>query len=262
MSEKTHLDIAFEIAAQAGILIKSAFYETLNDKVETEWKGDNSPLTKIDLAINDLVLREVIKHFPTHSIISEEGSMEQKSDYVWVCDPIDGTLPFSKHIPTCVFSLTLVYQGNPIMAVVLDPFLDRLFHAEKGKGAFLNGKPIHVSTATTLENSAIGIYLWSEKNPHLGILVESLLDKKLRLIDAGSSTYMGCLVASGELVASITNGKKAHDSAAVKIIVEEAGGKVLSILGSEQPYDTQVYGHVTSNGILHNQIQEVINAAL
>lgn len=255
------IELAKIIAQEAGIIMKRNFLSNIHTPMDTEWKDDNTPVTITDLAINALVLEKVSQHFPDHSILSEEGSLEKESDYVWVCDPVDGTLPFSRHIPTSVFSIALTYKGEVILGVVLDPFLDRLFYAEKGKGAFLNDKQIHVSKAQNLENQVVGIYLWSEKVPSIGKLSEKLLEQKTRLIDAGSIIYMGCLVASGELVSTITIGKKPHDSASLKIIIEEAGGRVTSILGADQLYNQEVNGHISSNGLLHDTLVKITKEA-
>ena len=109
-------------------------------------KKDGSPVTKTDLAINKLVIDRVKKYFPSHGVLGEEQSnYVEKADYVWVCDPVDGTIPFSRGMPTCMFSLGLTFKGKPILGVGYDPFIDRLIFAELGKGAFLNGKKIHVS---------------------------------------------------------------------------------------------------------------------
>lgn len=257
----TPIELAKSIAHEAGQIMRKNFTENMNFPMDTEWKDDNTPVTTTDLVINALVLEKVSQYFPEHSILSEEGSLEKQSDYVWVCDPVDGTVAFAKHIPTSVFSIALTYKGEVILGVVLDPFLDRLFYAEKGKGAFLNDEPIRVSKAQNLENQVVGIYLWSDKVPSIGKISERLLEQKARLLDVCSTTYMGCLVASGEFVSTITIGKKPHDSASLKIIIEEAGGKVTSILGTDQLYNQEVNGHISSNGFLHKQLVEIIKSA-
>src|SRR4051812_43111403 len=85
---------------------------------------------------NALVLKTIKTRFPDHSILSEEGDdFSEEHDYVWICDPVDGTHNFSHGVPTATFALALVHKGEPMLCVILDPFLKRLFYAEKGKGA-------------------------------------------------------------------------------------------------------------------------------
>ncbi len=119
---------ATDLAYQAGEIIKTDF--TLGMK--KEWKENETPLTAADNKVNQLVVDAVNKNFPDYGLITEEGgSHHQNAEYVWICDPIDGTIPFSHGIPTCVFSIALVHEGEPILAVIYDPFMDRLFYAEK-----------------------------------------------------------------------------------------------------------------------------------
>src|SRR3989344_1795821 len=134
------LEFAKGIAREAGALMRQNF--TLGMK--KEWKDDDTPLTKTDLAINQLVLEAVQKKYPEHSYIGEEGNNIKESEYTWVCDPVDGTIPFSHGYPTFAFSLALTKNGESILGVIYDPIMDRLVHAEKGRGAFLNGKRIAV----------------------------------------------------------------------------------------------------------------------
>jgi len=245
-------EFAIKLAKQAGKIIKDNF----TSNMKKEWKSDNTPVTETDLKINQLVIDAVKKHFPTHSIIAEEGSYKvDNSEYSWVCDPVDGTIPFSHGIPTCAFSLALVKNGAPILGVIYDPFIDRLFFAEKGKGAFLNNKKIHVSTTSDFDKSLIG--LTAGKKDSLEIF-EKLTDLKARVVGHWSIVYPGMLVATGDLIATIGRKLSVWDVAALKIIVEEAGGKVTSLLGEEQRYDGEIKGCLITNGEVHNKIVETI----
>jgi len=255
MDTTAYKDFAVLLAKEAGAVMRTDFSLAM----EKEWKEDNTPLTETDLAINALALERIKKAYPSHSVIAEEGSDFRESDeFVWVCDPVDGTIPFSHGVPTSVFSLALVHQGKSILGVVYDPFGDRLFVAEKGKGAFLNGKKISVSKHDTFENAVIGIN-WSHRSPvDLLQLFGALKQKKTRGLNVGSIIYMGALVAAGEFAAIIYPNKKVHDSASVKILVEEAGGKVTDLWGNDQRYDRPTNGIVASNGVMHEKILALI----
>jgi len=231
----------------------------------TETKADNSPVTVADTAVNSMVIEEVHKHFPAHSVRGEEESTQQKDDeFVWVCDPIDGTIPYAHGIPTNVFSLALVQSGEPIAAVIYDPYMKRLFSAEKNKGATLNKSPAHVKNASSIKHETIGL----SGPPRLyavtddAVLLSAVRTAGARPIELGSAIYEAAMVAAGEFVGQIFAGRTAHDIAAVKLIVEEAGGKVTDLLGRDQRYDRPIYGAVVSNGRIHDDLLELIKPYL
>lgn len=194
---KTHRHFAEQVALQAGGIIRQNF--DLNMK--KEWKEDNTPLTVTDTIINQLVLDAVADRYPDHAVLAEEGNLDREhAEYVWVCDPVDGTIPFSHGIPTSVFSLALVHNGTPIVGVVYDPFTDRLFSAEKGMGGYLNGSLIHVSDQADVVKGLIGIgYAWNHVN--LRDVMHELIQRKAIAVQFASNVYMGSLVAAGEFLA-------------------------------------------------------------
>ncbi|MBI4836141.1 MAG: inositol monophosphatase family protein [Candidatus Abawacabacteria bacterium] len=251
-------DLAISLAYQAGTIIKNNFQHNM----VKEWKEDNSPVTLTDLAINQLVLDEIQAHYPSHSIMAEEGSKLQASEFVWVCDPVDGTTPFSHGIPNCVFALALVHQGKSILSTIYDPFLDRLFFAEAGQGAYLNQKRIYVNKQITLNRGLIGVVPSRRYPTLLKTIMQFARKENIHIVSLGSTIYMGMLVASGDLLASIFAGKKAHDSAALQVLIEEAGGQMTSLTGEAQPYDREVNGHLITNGQVHNDFLQVISPAL
>ena len=251
-------DFAIALAYKAGAIIRDNF--SLN--MQKEWKEDGSPTVVTDKRINDLILREIIAQYPDDAILSEEGSLENpESEYTWVCDPLDGTIPFSHGIPTCVFSLAYLYRGIPILGVVYDPFMDRLFYGEKSCGAFLNGVPIQVSKKNDLPKALIGIgYAWNQIN--LLSAIGALIEHRAITVQFASNVYMGSLVAGGEFLAVYFGGKFPWDVAALKIIVEEAGGRVTDLQGSEQRYDQEIRGALISNGCIHDQLLTFVNARI
>src|SRR3989339_400053 len=233
---KNYKRFAIDLAKQAGKIIRNDFKLGMKKK----WKANNTPLTKTDLIINQLVIDSVKQTFPNHSILSEEGNdFSEKSDYVWVCDPLDGTIPFSHGIPVCAFSLALVYKGESILGVVYDPFMDRMFFAEKGKGAFMNEKKISVSPRDTLKHSLLSVVHWNNAPFDFSRLAVVLKNEGVRISNI-SIAYMGALTA------------------ARKVLVEEAGGKVTNIFGNEQRYDRPIKGHLVTNGLLHTALLKLI----
>jgi myo-inositol-1(or 4)-monophosphatase len=244
-------EFAVRIAKESGKIMKDYFTIGMVRKE----KADTSPVTEADLKINSLVIKEVSKLFPLHSVLGEEESnMIKGSEYVWVCDPIDGTIPFSLGLPISTFSLALVKNGEVILGVVYDPFCDRLYYAEKGKGSYLNDKKIHVSDYSTLNKARIEYEMWNGSKYDLQPLVNELKKYNTMFLHFASYINPSVLVAAGEFTATVFPGTTAHDAAAVKIIVEEAGGKVTDIFGNEQRYDQPINGLLASNGVLHDKL--------
>ena len=258
MSTASHIETAHALAKRAGEVMRKNF--TTNMK--KEWKDERSPVTETDLVVNDMVLKEIKKFYPEHSILSEEGDdFSEKSEYVWICDPVDGTHNFSHGIPTATFALALTREGQPILGVIYDPFLDRLFSAEKGKGAYLNGTPIKVSNTPVLKSTIIGMGKM-KKVKNLFPVMEDGYGHGVSFITGLSIHYMSALVAAGEFAASFFGGTSPHDMAAAAVIVEEAGGRVTDLEGNTpKRYDRDIEGQLCSNGLLHDQLLALVRGA-
>ena len=252
-----YLKLAQEIAhSSAEIALKYFGFDT-----KETWKSDNTPLTQADTEINSFVIKKIKEKYPDHSVQGEEESMKKEgSRYIWVCDPIDGTMPYSLGLPTFTFSLALVDQtdGQPILGLVNDPILKNMYWATKGGGAFRNGTKISVTTDSDLKNT----YLELDGGRNIGfsktITMEALRNKNAKVMSLLSFVYGAVQVANGKFSGAIFMNKHAHDVAAVKILAEEAGGKATDLKGNERRYDTEGLGCVISNGKLHSEILNCI----
>jgi len=254
-----YLEFAKAIALRAGDIMISHFHAD----IEQHEKDDKTIVTIADEQINQLVIDEVQKKYPEYSIFGEEASLDKKNEYAWVCDPIDGTQPYSKGVPVSVFSLALVRDGVPLVGVVYDPFTKRLYSAAKGNGAFLNDEPIRVSKRHLDYNSTINIEWWPEAPYDIDTALHNLsIDTKTYVLHLGSIISAAGYVAAGRYEACVFPGKKGKfvDIAAIKVIVEEAGGKVTNIHGNEQRYDSDIDGAIISNGIVHDEIVECVSS--
>lgn len=245
-----------KLARKAGENILKAF--SIN--VERKWKSDQTPVTAADLRNNELALEEISREFPGITVIAEEKSLLQglDEDVVAVVDPLDGTIPFIYGIPTCVFSFSLVARGIPFVAVVYDPFLDRMFTAQRGHGTFLNDTRIYVTSQQGFEKMIFGIG-WIREQINLILLQEALIKKGSYLISLLTSIYSGALVSCGSFAASIYPVKFPWDGASVKLLVEEAGGKVTDLFGNEQRWDREIVGCLAANPWLHERLVKLIN---
>lgn len=250
-----YLEFAKQLADSAGEIMRKYFQTT-----ETEWKSDNTPLTQADTEINSMVVQRVAEAYPDHSVLGEEESANLGQKYTWVCDPIDGTIPYSHGIPVSSFSLALCEDGRPVLGVVYDPFVDRLFYASSGQGAFCNDEPIRVND-NGFENSLMNLEDVASKRNVVRLdpgLRKALYDRKTKVVTYNSTTLPTTMVASGQFTAAIFNFSKPEDGAAAKVIVEEAGGKFTSMYGEDQRYDGPVKGYVASNGKIHDELMQII----
>lgn len=246
-----HRDFALKFAKIAGDII----WKNFRFGMKKEWKKDMTPVTESDIAINKLLIKQTREYFPDMGVLAEEKSYESRRNDLWVCDPLDGTIPFSHALPYCAFSLARVKDGEVILGVIYDPFWKRFLYAEKGKGAFLNKKRIFVSKAKSLKNQLVDLEIWSRADYYNDIpidLAHRLNKDDALIIRLCSIVYGAILVATGEAVGAYFAGNTAHDIAAAKIIIEEAGGRVSNLFGEEQKYNQPIKGAILSNGKVHS----------
>lgn len=248
-----YLKFAKKLATESGEIMLKYFKKGMEQFI----KEDLSLVTNADKEINRLVIEKIVEKYPEHSILGEEEIKKKESDLVWLCDPIDGTHNYAKGIPVSVFSLALVEKGEPIVGVVYDPFSKSLYSAIKGGGAYKNDDKIYVSKLGLISEATINIDWWPEAKYDSDSAIHKLsVDTKAYVLHLGSVAYASCLVASGRYEATVFPGTKGKsvDIAAVKVIVEEAGGKVTDLFGNHQDYYQDINGALVSNGIVHADI--------
>lgn len=254
-----YLDFAKELATEAGGIMKRYFR---SGDIGTQWKDDDTPLTVADTMINDLVISKVKQKYPSFGVLGEESSFEPEREMIWVVDPVEGTSPFSLGIPVSTFSLALVSRqdGQALVGVVLDPFLNRLYSAQKGGGAYLNDSRIHSSKQTTLTNSYVSV-IGKYEGSSLAACIDELHKLKAKNFSLISQAYSSTLVASGELVSSIFAYGAPWDTAASSLIVAEAGGVVTDMKGNVRRHDAFGDGCIQScTPEVHAKVLEIVNA--
>jgi fructose-1,6-bisphosphatase/inositol monophosphatase family enzyme len=253
---ETELSFAIETARKAGETMRQYF----DGGQQREIKEDGSPVTVADKLINHFVIEALAHHLPNDGLIGEEESTtEYGSGRKWFCDPIDGTIAYTWGVPTSMFSLGLVEDGVPVLGVVYDPYLDRMYHGIKGQGSFCNDQPLHVSDGE-LDGNIVAITSDIRKAASGQIpYLKGLTDSNAYLACFSGAVYKATLVARGRFVGYVEHGVNGHDMAAVQVIVEEAGGKITAMDGSPLDYTRPFKGAVTSNGIVHDELVQLIS---
>ncbi len=245
------LHIAMEIAKEAGDIILQYF--DIDQQVEI--KEDKSPVTIADKMVNSLVIKKLADSFPDDGVVGEEESTAKYGmGRRWVCDPIDGTSGYTWSVPTGVFSLALVVDGNPVVGVAYDPYLQNMYKGIVGKQSECNGKSIHVSKLEI--NQGVIAVTGNIRNLFKSSYIPPLIEDKIKLACFSGSVYKGFLVARGRFAGFIEPGAGPHDLAAVHVIVEGAGGKITSTTGGVLDYSKPFRGTIISNGVVHDQLIE------
>lgn len=187
-------------------------------------------VTRADKESEAFLIGEIGKIFPGHAILGEEsGEHAGTSDYRWVLDPLDGTNNYSQGLPVYTVSIGLQYKQQTVLGVVYAPYLNELYTAIRGQGAFGNGKKIQVSGKTDLEHSVLGTGFPYDKdvNPDNNAANLAALLPHLRGVRRmGSAAYDLCCTAAGWLDGYWELALSAWDMCAGALIVEEAGGVV------------------------------------
>lgn len=226
-------------------------------------KTDTTPLTKADTEINEMVISHVRKISTEIDIVGEESSDRKDSPWQVMCDPIDGTFPYTWGMPVSTFMLGVMYERKPVMGVIYDPFTDRMYYAEKGKGAWMNSTQLKVSSAVTRKDRpVVGYVSWPGCPYNILKVCQYLEERGVTLINFCSIGYIEAAVATGEFAGTIFPGTSHHDTAPGHIIVTEAGGKVTDIFGESLHYsDNKIAGHLMSNGHIHDLLIEAVKAS-
>ncbi len=215
-------------------------------------KSDGSPVTDVDRRCEALIVNGIGRAFPDDGILGEEtGEHTGRSGRQWVVDPLDGTRPYIRGIPTYSVLLALEDRGEPVVGVAFLPGLGLECWASRGAGAFLNGERIHVSATTELGDaigSALG-FVERADEPIAAALLAMM--RRWGYVYGFMDAYSYVAVASGKLDLCVNLLDKPWDCAAGACIVSEAGGRFSDIDGKVTTRNGTI---VLSNGLLHETI--------
>jgi myo-inositol-1(or 4)-monophosphatase len=251
-----HLCTAIEVVVRAGDIMMSR----LGGDVRIDKKGAIDLVTEVDVAIEQMFRDLVADRFPGHAVLGEEmgGDASVPSGPCWIFDPIDGTTNFAHGLPIFCASLALEIDGVGEVAAVYDPTRRELFTAERGSGAFLNGRPIHVSTATELVDALLVTgfpYDVHDRVEEIVGLFGAFVGTARAVRRLGSAAIDLCYVAAGRFDGFWESDLKPWDIAGGSLIVSEAGGLVTSMAGG--PYSSRGRQVLATNGLLHEKMLEV-----
>jgi histidinol-phosphatase len=241
-------------AARAAADVIRGFYQR---NVRIEVKADKTPVTEADVRSEEAIRELLTRRFPSYGFYGEEtGKSAMDAESVWLVDPIDGTKSFVRECPFFSTQIALMRGGRFVLGVSCAPAYDELAWAERGAGAFLNGKPIRVGSMNRLDGAIVS-------TGNLKTLAASpawsrfggLLGNISRIRGYGDFVHYH-LLARGALDVVIESDVNILDIAALTVIVEEAGGRFTDLQGA--PVNLATTTVLATNGPLHQPILDTI----
>jgi myo-inositol-1(or 4)-monophosphatase len=219
------------LARQSGAILRAGY----DKEHQVGYKGVIDLVTEVDHQSEEFLLGEVQKDFSDHHIFSEEtGIIQGNAENIWYIDPLDGTVNYAHHIPIFCVSIGYASHGTLTLGAVYDPMRDEMFLAERGKGAFLNGRPLRVSSVSELQRSLLvtgfPYNAWNTPQDNFDNFVKfGKLSQGVRRL--GSAALDLCYVAAGRFEGFWEMALNPWDVAAGGLIAEEAGARVTSVTG-------------------------------
>jgi myo-inositol-1(or 4)-monophosphatase len=251
------IDYLINLARQAGKILKNGF----GKEHQITYKGPIDLVTEIDRMAEALIVEQIRKEFPQHSIVAEEsGFLDGQNEHRWFIDPVDGTSNYAKGFPMFCVSIGYAYQGKMRLAAVYDPLRDEIFYAERGQGAWLNNSRIQVTSTDQLIDSMLVTgfpYDMEQKDNNMNHFVR-LAHKVQTIRRLGSAVLDQAYVAAGRLDGYWEIGVSAWDIAAGTLLVEEAGGLVTSLKG-DPDYFKPPFDIIAANPRLHQKLLAILN---
>jgi len=247
------------LAADEAVKILKQYFET---DLEIGRKRNYSDLVTNADKQSEAKISEIINnYFPEHNILGEEGGdREKKSDFVWIVDPLDGTINYAHSVPIFCVSIALEIKGEVIMGVVQSPMTHEKFYAVKGEGAYLNDEKISVSDTEHLKDSLLVTGFPYGAMDNMDYCIDHFVNfvrLGLPIRRLGSAAMDICYLACGRFDGFWEVNLNAWDVAAGYLILNEAGGKVTDFFGKDYSiYNKQILA--SNDRKLHDEMMEVL----
>jgi myo-inositol-1(or 4)-monophosphatase len=248
-------------AIEAVVLAGDLQMERFGGAVQIDKKGAIDLVTDVDVAVERRFRALIAERFPDHQILAEElgGAVAPPAGPCWIFDPIDGTSNFAHGLPIFCASLALEIDGVAEVAAVFDPTRKELFTAERGGGAFLNGRPLRVSAADQLIDAMLltgfPYDVHSRVDEIVGLFAAFIATARA-VRRLGSAALDLCYVAAGRVDGFWETDLKAWDVAGGALVVAEAGGRITNTDGA--PFTSRGGQLLATNGHLHDAMLTVI----
>lgn len=250
------------IAQRAARAAGKTLLAKLRDARAIRYKGKRDIVTDADYAAERIIQQTIHARFPNDQFISEEGDAAEHQRLwaqartsnglaLWIIDPLDGTTNYARALNIYSTSIALYQAGAVQIGVVYDPITNELYSAERGRGASLNGKPIHVSAIRSLKDAVFGAE-WARApraRQRACHILAHILPRVMTGRVFGSAALSLCQVAAGRMDGYMHFSLAPWDVAAAALIVEQAGGKITTPRGAAWSVHSKEY--VASNGHLH-----------
>jgi myo-inositol-1(or 4)-monophosphatase len=262
IGRKSYTAVAVNTASKAGEWIKTKVGNFRNLQFK---KSPTDLVTEVDKGAEQMIRSLIATHFPEHAFLGEEEGADgltpeqaQEKEFVWIVDPVDGTVNFVHGYPAFSVSIALAHKGEVIVGVVYDPSRDEMFVAEKGKGAYLHGKRLRVSGDGRLAESMVATGLPAvEEDAVRNLEKMRIVRPSARAIRmAGSATIHLAYVAAGRLSGYWEYGLNVWDMAAGALLVTEAGGKITDLNG--EPLTLRTRNILATNGLIHDELLDKV----
>jgi myo-inositol-1(or 4)-monophosphatase len=260
------LSTLVSLARQAGEILLAGYKRSSasDHSLQVKHKGEIDLVTELDYQAESFLLEEIKTRFPSHEVVTEEsGAIQGDHDHIWYIDPLDGTVNFVHGLPVFSVSVAYAHDGALTLGAVYDPLREECFTAERGRGAWLNGEMIRVSSLEALKDSLLvtGFPYDIRTNPdnNLDHFVRfSLQVQGVRRL--GSAALDLCYVAAGRLDGFWELRLNAWDVAAGGLIAQEAGARVTDIHGGLD-FLAIPQSIVAANPHLHPLMLDVLNSS-
>jgi myo-inositol-1(or 4)-monophosphatase len=246
------------VVVEAGSLLEGMF----EDEHEVRYKGEINLVTEADLLSEALIKDRIRNHFPRHDILAEESAgTANGSPFRWIVDPLDGTTNYSHGYPIFCTSIALEVEGEILLGAVYNPMLKELFLAEKGRGAFLNGRRLSVSRTASLDRGLLATGfpydLRADRNNNMNYF-RALAMSAQAVRRAGSAALDLAYVAAGRFDGFWELKLMPWDTAAGALLVTEAGGAVSDLHGA--PFHLHSPHMIAGNGLINDELIRIIAA--